>query len=713
MLVEKEKALRPGREGIVLSAIVLAVLLCEIFLFNYKHWESLFYAPVENGACSLYGLEAVGNRYEITEEEAVVEFSGIHRPVAYLSLALEEGQQAEVAVGAVDEANASYLWTPVRVVRGDVAASQYLRLHFGRDIQRLRVVIRGLRGGSISREGVALNAAVPLCFSWLRFLLLAGGIGCLYLLRSASPLYRVRTDLTRRGQWLVTAACIALQLFFFHGMLGWNTGALAWPAYMEHHQQYYRLAEALIQGRVDIGEASALEAAENPYDPSARAAAGLGAGDFKWDHAYYDGNYYVYFGVVPVVIFYLPYYVLTGRHLPHADCIFLLGALLMAGIAYLLWQTVRRWFPQTPYVLYLLLCVTMGAASGLGYAVYKPDLYLVPILAGTAFGVWGLAFWISAEIDPKPYPGNRLSGQGGPGPGKAGLPDPGIRRDFGTASGEYAAWRLGAGSLCLALVAGCRPQMLLILAAGPVLFGRAVFRERRLFSGKSVVPTLALCLPLGAVAAGLMWYNALRFGSPLEFGACYNLTTNDMTHRGWVWGRCGLGLFSYLLQPPRIGGLFPFLQDFPVETAYMGLTVSERMVGGVLWLFPVLCFGFYGLFRKEWYKDRRCHGLVWTSQLAMAAVAVADAQMAGLLTRYFGDFVWLGMVGSLLAILACHGWQAENGGDCRPLRRLVVTACVVTLLFTFLRIFAHSEDSIRSANPALYYRVQSLVAFWM
>ena len=51
--------------------------------------------------------------------------------------------------------------------------------------------------------------------------------------------------------------------------------------------------------------------------------------------------------------------------------------------------------------------------------------------------------------------------------------------------------------------------------------------------------------------------------------------------------------------------------------------------------------------------------------LAITAVAVADAQMAGLLTRYFGDFVWLGMVGSLLAILACHGWRAENGSGRR------------------------------------------------
>lgn len=38
-------------------------------------------------------------------------------------------------------------------------------------------------------------------------------------------------------------------------MLQWNTGALAWPEYMEHHQQYYRLTEALLEGRVDLGEA--------------------------------------------------------------------------------------------------------------------------------------------------------------------------------------------------------------------------------------------------------------------------------------------------------------------------------------------------------------------------------------------------------------------------------------------------------------------------
>ncbi|MDE7223278.1 MAG: hypothetical protein K2O34_05805, partial [Acetatifactor sp.] len=581
-------------------------------------------------------------------------------------------------VAAVYEANSGYIWTPALTVRGDVLRSQYLRLHFSGDVQRLRVTIRGMQGASVRQDAVALNVTVPLFFSWQRCLTLAAALSCLYLLRPGSGCYGLRTDLTKRRQWLLTAVCIVIQLLFWGRMLRWNTGALAWPEYMEHHQQYYRLTESLLEGHADIGEAAGLQVVENPYDPAARAAAGLGYGDFKWDHAYYNGRYYVYFGIAPVLLFYLPYYVLTGSHLPNVSCLFLLGILLTVGIFYLLWQMVRSWFPQTPYTLYLLLSVTMGAVSCLGYAVYKPDLYLVPIMMGIVCGVWGLAFWLSAGRGEK-----------------------------------YVIWRLGAGSLCIALIAGCRPQMLLILLAGPILFGTAALREGKLFSRRGAAQTLALCLPFAVVAAGIMWYNEVRFDSVWDFGANYNLTTNDMTHRGWVWGRCGLGIFSYLLQPIRVGSVFPFLQDFRVETVYQGLTLSEMMVGGVLWLFPILCFGIYGLGKKEIFADRSCYRLVWLCQLLTAALVIVDTQMAGLLTRYFGDFVWIAMTGSCLTILACYDWRKKERKDCSRLLRLVVVCGSVTLVFVFLRIFAHSEDSIQSANPALYYQIQSLIAFWM
>ena len=47
----------------------------------------------------------------------------------------------------------------------------------------------------------------------------------------------------------------------------------------------------------------------NPYDTAARQQA---APDALWDVAYYQGRYYVYFGVIPCLLFQLPFEALTG-----------------------------------------------------------------------------------------------------------------------------------------------------------------------------------------------------------------------------------------------------------------------------------------------------------------------------------------------------------------------------------------------------------------
>ena len=52
---------------------------------------------------------------------------------------------------------------------------------------------------------------------------------------------------------------------------------------------------------------------KNPYDTIALQAAGIG---YRADYAYHNGKYYVYFGIVPVLLLYLPYYLLTGGALP-------------------------------------------------------------------------------------------------------------------------------------------------------------------------------------------------------------------------------------------------------------------------------------------------------------------------------------------------------------------------------------------------------------
>ena len=83
-------------------------------------------------------------------------------------------------------------------------------------------------------------------------------------------------------------------------------------AIREHRNQYELMAESLLEGHLYIDyqdiDPKLLEM-ENPYDPEARKQAKV---DFHWDHAWYNGHYYMYFGIVPVLSVFLPFGSLQG-----------------------------------------------------------------------------------------------------------------------------------------------------------------------------------------------------------------------------------------------------------------------------------------------------------------------------------------------------------------------------------------------------------------
>lgn len=640
----------PASYGLVFAVILIISLVLELFVFNYKWIGSAFDKPIQTQA-NVSGTT----------------FTDINKTIKYIRVEPGNGKTAHITVTAKDEASANGVTAPQYTVLGDIERSQYIRLHFSGNIKELSL------HSDVTLKNVVLNTHVPLMFSWMRFILLALVLMTLFVIRPGSALYKYKTDLKQTGQQLIAAALVIVQAIALFGMIHWNTTAIGWHKSYEHHQQYYALVDSIRHGHFYIGEDNgALSEMENPYDKGERDRIGAAA---KWDHAFHDGRYYVYFGVVPVLLLYLPYNLVTGHDLPNYIAEYILCLLTMIGIMLLLWEIIKKWFQDTPFVVYLILSVVYGAVSVLGYAVYKPDLYLVPGTAALMFGIFGLAFWLSAEKEE-----------------------------------GLVNWRLALGSACIALTAGCRPQLTIATFFGVMLFWEAAFKKKLLFNKGSVKATVAVCLPFVIVAMGLMWYNAARFGSPFDFGANYNLTTNDMTHRGFVWGRTGLGLFSYLFQPIRIDAVFPFLTDFSVKTTYQGLTLTEMMIGGVFCLFPILVPGLYGTFSRSLFSDKRAYRMVCMSVLMTVIITVLDTQMAGLLTRYFTDFVWLLMLSSSITVFALLDRFRENK---KPLLRLVVVLASVSVIMALLRIFAHSEDSIVGSNPILYYNIERLVAFWM
>ena len=383
-----------------------------------------------------------------------------------------------------------------------------------------------------------------------------------------------------------------------------------------------------------------LQDSNDPYDKGARDEMQKETGEpYLFDVAYYNGHYYVYFGVVPVILFYLPFYLLTGANFPTAIGVLIAVVAFVLGCSALLDRFARYHFKRVSLGLYLLLQIPLVMCCGVLYLLKFPTFYSLPIALGLAFSVWGLYFW--------------MKGRASAGPEK---------------------WYL-AGSLCMALVAGCRPQLLVLSLVAFPLFWRAYITKRRLLTPRGAREFACLIAPYLVVAAGLMAYNHARFGSFTDFGANYNLTVNDMTKRGWNIGRLAPALFAYFLQPPSATGVFPYLQPAPFDTTYMGQTIKEVTFGGIFACLPVLWVLPFAKrvlqLRMSQRSTRTIAGVIVVLLLGGVIVALADAEMAGILQRYFADFSFMFLAAVVLLVFIVN----ENPAARFDVQNLLMKCC--------------------------------------
>ena len=111
-------------------------------------------------------------------------------------------------------------------------------------------------------------------------------------------------------------------------------------------------------------------------------------------------------------------------------------------------QVVRRWFSQASSAAYLLSVAAIVLGSQLYYLFVRPYIYEYAIVCGTSLLMLALWFWLSAANTAVERRGALLA-------------------------------KLALGSLCMALVAGCRPQMeLFAVLALPIFWQRYIAQKR-------------------------------------------------------------------------------------------------------------------------------------------------------------------------------------------------------------------------------------------
>lgn len=674
-----------------MAVLLVITLMAETFIFNFRYWESLGNDEIRDFSVELGSgyRENKDGTYLIGEGDLNIEIKNLEDELRTACIDLRICNRSEDEVKPIklrqfvtDESHKLFYGLPEREIWEKEKRSSYITYHLYGKCTGLILLPDFSEGQTVSLS-IALNPRIPFFFSWERvgiFLLLIAGI-C--LLRPSSKLHSISyIGMEKKEKQTLLVVFFLLHMFLFLNLTSLN------PYFQEergeNQKQYQELAQALKEGSFSLLDTppQALINMDNPYDYDYRTQIMREEGTwYKWDHAYFGGKYYVYFGVVPAALFYLPYYLITGEQLHNRVVIFILSLLFVAGILGVIDRMIQKWFKRTSLAVWFFITELTLMGSGILYMTKRPDLYTVPILSGLVFGILG--FWCFLMADK---------------------------------NGKLSCGYLAAGSLLTALVAGCRPQLFVFAVFALILLRDHIPFQKREEMQKGYLILAAVVLPMIAAAGLLMYYNYGRFGNPFDFGANYNLTFNDMRRRGWEWERIPLGIAAYLFWPVKLAIQYPFAEAVYFDSQYMGVTIQEATYGGI---YMTHLFAWFGIVPFLFYKQLKRNGktpwaLSAAGLLMAGAVIVADTNMSGILQRYFGDFSTFMMLSAAISVLLLFSHEKISGS---VLERMLIWGLVVCLIteigYQGMVFFLDTGEALRDLRPDLYSHFKYITAFWL
>lgn len=596
--------------------------------------------------------------------------------------------------------------------------SRYIRVG---DAGRLRVWVQEAKGAVLPIAAVRANVRVPFQWSWPRVAVLACAVLLVLAWRPGSHLWRTALDVaSRRQRWALVAALapVAVLTAVNVVMFAANAAPLTFHlsgGYTYDFDQYDHVARALLSGRpwLDLPVPDALAGAANPHDAATRAELlADGVSPIYWDYAFHDGHWYSYFGVLPALALFVPYRALTslfvdgGLMLPSdaAELLLMFGFLVFGCL--LVIRLVDRLTARASLASVSMLLVFFVLATNASYLWFRTNFYSVPVAASLMLTCLGLWLWLGA-IRPA---------------------DPDGRARWAVAgAAPLSLPHLAGGAACIAANFGCRPTFTLAaLLAFPLFWPQiaglcAGLRHRRIGLRQALRAPAALIGPALVVVVPLMAYNAVRFGSPLDFGSDYQMTVTDMTSYTLPAADIPYMIVYYLFLPVRLTASFPFLTIQPTPLPQWGFT--EPIVGGLLMMCPPALAAFLAPRMRR--RVPRPYGAMLVAALALgAAMVVVDVLAGGLGWRYMSDFGWLFALAAMPALLrVTEGPMVfdapfDDALDDPSYRRispgryamrlaamLVVLFCLAVMLLSCF--VPGRDDSLIRNNPGLYHEVHS------
>ena len=410
---------------------------------------------------------------------------------------------------------------------------------------------------------------------------------------------------------------------------------------------YYQQLDAYIKGQLhlDTDVDSRLTALTNPYDPAER-----GNITYLWDHAFYNGKYYCYYGHAPIYLVMLPVYWIS-KYVPSNLFVLQLGTLFSIFTFLLAALQIMKLFikkTSTSFVVLTLIAMTFGSLLLCNNTYeYGGMTYRIPYAYANGF------LFLTIYLFIKGYYANKS---------------------------RFIYFIFAALSLVFIVLS--RPLEVVYLVLFVPVIVRMIktgFKDNKKSMLLDYIPAISV-LVIGAVIVCIM--NYVRFGSILEFGEHYQLTVTDCTKNHLSIDGVLPTIYHYFIQAPRYvneSGMLSYsytkegFDIHPYITSSIGLVFVP--ISLLILLLPFVI-------KKD--DDITFIIFAFASPVVIFFVAFLNYCFAGVCPRYMNDFLpWASLTGGLLGLKTIEKNEGKHLIVPSLISGLLIISVVLTAQYHF------------------------------
>jgi hypothetical protein len=403
-----------------------------------------------------------------------------------------------------------------------------------------------------------------------------------------------------------------------------------------------------------------LKSLDNPYDSEAlNKNLDFRKFDYIMDLSYFNGRYYLYFGITPVLTIYLPFLIITKYFISDAAVTLIFGILSFCVALLVLKKIILKIDKnKCEFLTETLSIMAVGLSSVVCYLITVARVYEAAIVCGLFFTLLSFLFIILYVESVNQKKKNIL---------------------------------LFISGLSIALAVGCRP-----------FYAFAVFVQLYILYGfikKKVKLYIYYFIPLAVYAIILMAYNYMRFDSVFEFGGKYQLSIIEMYNWEVPLKELFSSIMKFIYYPPKYLSGFPY---FSIDYVIVRAILYEQVIGLLFTVPFLIALASIFLFFKDknmqlWHK-KYIAGLFIIGIFNLIVVSTV-----GSIYRYGADFSMYFIIPAVIMIFYLN-FILEKKFKKILFQYVAATFLLISIVFNFALIISASMN-MKINSPELLYKL--------